>query len=200
MNSLIKRLAFDAAEPIERLSAQFLKKGALCLSGLACLVVSLAFFIVALNDYVRSIARSEIAALSIGAAYLSFALILFTVTISGFRQPPNTSPDTNSAMSASFKSGAEEPIKSGAEKMPLSRSIEMSSPSVESVEFSRQIDGIVAPIDDVLRSAGLERERATLLAGAAIAKELKPLTSVAFALVAGFIVGRNVRARQKPLF
>jgi hypothetical protein len=28
MISLIKRLAFDAAEPIERLSAQFLKKGA----------------------------------------------------------------------------------------------------------------------------------------------------------------------------
>ena len=69
MNSLIKRLAYDAAEPIERLSAQFLKKGALCLSGLACLVVSLAFFTVALNDYVRSIAGSEIAALSIGAAY-----------------------------------------------------------------------------------------------------------------------------------
>jgi hypothetical protein len=186
MNSLIKRLAFDAAEPIERLSAQFLKKGALCLSGLV--VVSLAFFTVALNDYVRSIAGS------IGAAYLSFALILFTVTTLGFRQPPDTNgPD-------SFKSGAEEPIKSGAEKMALSRSIEMSSPSVEAVEFSRQIDGIVTPIDDVLRSAGLERERATLLAGAAIAKELKPLTSVAFALVAGFIVGRNMRARQKPLF
>jgi hypothetical protein len=78
--------------------------------------------------------------------------------------------------------------------------METSSPSVEAVGFSRQIDGIVAPIDDVLRSAGLERERATLLAGAAIAKELKPLTSVAFALVAGFIVGRNMRARQKPLF
>ena len=201
MNSLIKRLAYDAAEPIERLSAQFLKKGALCLSGLGCLVVSLAFFTVALNDYDWSIAGSEIAALSIGAAYLSFALILFTVTTFGFRQPLDTNgPDTNSAMSASFKSGAEEPIKSGAEKMTLSRSIEMSSPSVESVEFSRQIDGIVAPIDDVLRSAGLERERATLLAGAAIAKELKPLTSVAFALVAGFIVGRNMRARQKPLF
>ena len=213
MNSLIKRLAFDAAEPIERLSAQFLKKGALCLSGLACLVVSLAFFTVALNDYVRSIAGSEIAALSIGAAYLSFALILFTVATSAFQQLP----DTNSAMSASFKSGAEEPInsgtkepiKSGAEHSgaeepiksgALSRSVEMSSPSIESAEFSKQIDGIVAPIDDVLRSSGLERERATLLAGAAIAKELKPLTSVAFALVAGFIVGRNMRARQKPLF
>jgi hypothetical protein len=204
MNSLIKRLAFDAAEPIERLSAQFLKKGALCLSGLACLVVSLAFFTVALNDYVRSIAGSEIAALSIGAAYLSFALILFTVATSAFQQLP----DTNSAMSASFKSGAEEPInsgtkepiKSGAEKMTLSRSVEMSSPSIESAEFSKQIDGIVAPIDDVLRSSGLERERATLLAGAAIAKELKPLTSVVFALVAGFIVGRIMRARQKPLF
>jgi hypothetical protein len=216
MNSLIKRLAFDAAEPIERLSAQFLKKGALCLSGLACLVVSLAFFTVALNNYVRSIAGSEIAALSIGAAYLSFALILFTVATSAFQQLP----DTNSAMSASFKSGAEEPInsgtkepiksgaehsgaeepiKSGAEKMTLSRSVEMSSPSIESAEFSKQIDGIVAPIDDVLRSSGLERERATLLAGAAIAKELKPLTSVAFALVAGFVVGRNMRARQKPL-
>jgi hypothetical protein len=225
MNSLIKRLAFDAAEPIERLSAQFLKKGALCLSALACLVVSLAFFTVALNDYDWSIAGSEIAALSIGAAYLSFALILFTVTTFGFRQPLDTnSPDTNSAMSASFKSGAEEPIKSGVEEpiksgaeepiksgtkepiksgteeMMLSRSIEMSSPSVGAVAFSRQIDGIVAPIDDVLRSAGLERERATLLAGAAIAKELKPLTSVAFALLAGFFVGRNMRARQKALF
>jgi hypothetical protein len=180
-------------------SAQFIKKGALCLSGLGC-HSKLGFFTVALND-VRSIAGSAIAALSIGAAYLSFALILFTVTASGLRQPPNTnSPDTNSAMPASFKSGAEEPIKSGAEKMTLSRSMETSSPSVEAVGFSRQIDGIVAPIDDVLRSAGLERERATLLAGAAIAKALKPLTRVAFALVAGFFVGRNMRARQKPLF
>jgi len=177
MNSLIKRLAFDAAEPIERLSAQFLKKGALCLSGLACLVVSLAFFTVALNDYVRSIAGSEIAALSIGAAYLSFALILFIVTTFGFRQPRDTNgPDSfKSGAQEPIKSGAEEPIKSGAEKMTLSRSVEMSSPSIESAEFSKQIDGIVAPIDDVLRSAGRERERATLLAGAAIAKELKPL-------------------------
>jgi hypothetical protein len=81
MNSLIKRLAFDAAEPIERLSAQFLKKGALCLSGLACLVVSLAFFTVALNDYVRSIAGSEIAALSIGAAYLSTRIDLGAASV-----------------------------------------------------------------------------------------------------------------------
>jgi hypothetical protein len=31
--------------------------------------------------------------------------------------------------------------------------------------------------------AGLERERATLLAGAAVVKELKPLTGMAFAIV-----------------
>jgi hypothetical protein len=47
-----------------------------------------------------------------------------------------------------------------------------------------------------LHDAGLERERATLLAGAAVFKELKPLTGVAFAIVTGFIVGRSFQARS----
>jgi hypothetical protein len=47
MRSLIGRLVNDAAEPFERLSVQFVKKGALFTLGVFCLGVSFVFFTVA---------------------------------------------------------------------------------------------------------------------------------------------------------
>ena len=88
-------------------------------------------------------------------------------------------------------SGQETPVSRveamGEERAPM----QSNAPS----DFTRQIDGVVEPILGVLHDAGLRRERAALVAGAAIAKELKPLTGVAFALVTGFILGRKLLER-----
>jgi hypothetical protein len=181
MSSLMRRLAYDAAEPFERLSAQFIKKGALFMFGVLSLVVSLVFFTVALNEWLKSLAGTEIAALGIGLAYLSLGLALLVPLSSASRQ----SPDADHATPA---------------PSPPKPEVETAAHAGLASEFSRQIDGVLVPICDVMRDAGLERERATLLAGAAIAKELNPLTGVAFALVAGFILGRTMRVGPKPNF
>ena len=183
MSSLMRRLAYDAAEPFERLSAQFIKKGALFMFGVLSLVVSLVFFTVALNEWLKSLAGTEIAALGIGLAYLSLGLALLVPLSSASRQ----SPDADHAT----------PVPSPPKPEVETATTPHAGPASE---FSRQIDGVLVPICDVMRDAGLERERATLLAGAAIAKELKPLTGVAFALVAGFILSRTMRVGPKPNF
>ena len=66
MSSLIKGLARDASEPLEQLGARFLRQGALFIFGLSCLLVSLVFLTIALDDFLQTRAGTEIAALSIG--------------------------------------------------------------------------------------------------------------------------------------
>jgi hypothetical protein len=177
MNSLIKRIAQDAAEPFERLSAGFLRKATLFLLGLSGLLVSFVFLTIALNDFLRSLAGTEIAFI-VGGIYSSLALISLTFVGIAMRRAPESGEGTPVATN----------VKAAGEAMAK-------MPSDEPREFARQIDDIVAPILDVLRDEGLERERATLVAGAAIAKELKPLMGVAFAIITGFIAGRSFRAR-----
>ena len=178
MSSLVNGLARDAAEPFERLGARFLRQGALFIFSLACLLVSLVFLTIALNDFLQARAGTEIAALSIGGAYLSLAFISLAVVGVAMRDTPDSGQETPIAPRVKVAGEETAPMQSNA-------------PS----EFARQIDDVVAPILGVLRDAGLERERAALLAGAAIAKELKPLTGVAVAIVTGFILGRKLHAR-----
>jgi hypothetical protein len=178
MSSLIKRIAYDAAEPFERLSATFLRKATLFLLGLSGLLVSFVFLTIALNDFLQSLAGTEIAALIVGGVYLSLALISLTFVGIAMRDTPDSRQGAPVAPR----------VKAAGEEMAELQ-------SDEPREFARQIDDIVTPMLDVLHDAGLERERATLVAGAAIVKELKPLTGVAFAIVTGFIVGRSFRAR-----
>jgi hypothetical protein len=177
MTSLVKRLAQDAAEPFERLGAQFFKKAALFISGFSCLMVSLVFFTFALTHYLLAIAGTEIAARSVGGLYLAFALILLLLGGSGTRRRP----ESGTPVALPAKAAAETTV---------------ATQSKDSSNFSRQLDGIVVPIHDALREAGLERERATLMAGAAIAKELTPLASVAFAFVTGIMLGRLWRSHS----
>ena len=177
MSLLINGLARDAAEPFERLGARFLTQGALFIFSLACLLVSLVFLTIALNDFLQTRAGTEIAALSIGGAYLSLAFISLAAGVA-MRGRPDSGQETTVASRVEAAGEAMAPTQSN-----------------DSREFAREIDGIVEPILGVLHDAGLQRERAALLAGAAIAKELKPLTGVAFAIVTGFILGRKLHER-----
>jgi hypothetical protein len=153
MTSLVKRMVYETAESLEWRGVQFFRRAALFILGLSCLLVSAVFFTIVLNDFLRAVAGPEIAALSVGGVYLAFALILFLTAGTGMGEAPESG--TPVAL----------PVKAGAEKT-------VATQSKDSSDFSRQIDGIVAPIHDALRDAGLERERATLMAGAAIAKDL----------------------------
>jgi hypothetical protein len=62
--------------------------------------------------------------------------------------------------------------------------------------FSRQVDRVIAPVFTALHDAGLERERAMLVAAASIIKEVTPLEGVAFAIVAGFVLGQRSHQRR----
>jgi len=176
MSSLLKGLARDAAEPLEELGARLLRQGALFIFGLACLLVSMVFLTIALNDFLQARAGTEIAALSIGGAYLGLAFISLAVVRVAMRDTPDSGRETTVASRVEAAGEEMAPMQSNATS-----------------EFASQIDGIVEPILGVLHDAGLHRERATLVAGAAIAKKLKPLPGAAFALVAGFVLGRTLR-------
>ncbi|MGH6836660.1 MAG: hypothetical protein ACREC9_14235 [Methylocella sp.] len=51
----------------------------------------------------------------------------------------------------------------------------------------------VAPVLDILRDAGLVRERLALAAGAEIAKQLHPFSLAALAIAAGSILGQTLK-------
>jgi hypothetical protein len=176
MNSPIRGWA--RAERLERFSAQLLRRGVVFIFGLFCLLVSLAFMTVALNDFLQTLVGTKIAALSIGGAYLCIALIslAFVGTAMRSKTPVATKGKTLAGETTLGNEAAE-------------------IQSVERKEFARQIDDIVAPVLDVLHDGGLERERAALVAAAAITKELRPLMGAAFAIAVGFILGRTLGER-----
>ena len=53
-----------------------------------------------------------------------------------------------------------------------------------------RIDAFTAPILSFLQRLGLKREQIAVLAGASVAKQLRPVPLVALAIVAGFLIGR----------
>ena len=63
--------------------------------------------------------------------------------------------------------------------------------------FAQNIDEAVAPVLDVLRESGLERERIALAAGTEIAKQLHPFSVVGIAIVGGFFLGRILKQDNK---
>ncbi len=53
-----------------------------------------------------------------------------------------------------------------------------------------QIDQFIAPLLGMLQRLGLRREQLAVLAGASVAKQLKPVPLVGLAIIAGFVIGR----------
>jgi hypothetical protein len=166
------------AERLERFGAQLLRRGAVFIIGLFCLLVSLAFMTVALNDFLRTMVGTKIAALSMGGAYLCIALISLACVGTAMRSKPQSDEGTPVATKGKTLVGETTLGNEAAEIQSLERK-----------EFARQIDAIAAPVLDVLHDGGLEREHAALVAGGAITKELRPLMGAAFAIAVGFILG-----------
>jgi hypothetical protein len=170
MNALIKRLARDAAAPVEQMAERLLKKAALFLLAISCLFFASVFLTIALYTFVQTLEGSAIAALGVGVLYLGVGSICIIVAMRSSAQSGGAAPDVTA------ESRADEP-----------------SPA-----FATNIDGAIAPILDVLRNGGFERERLAVEAGAAIAKQLNPFSVVAFAIVSGFILGRVLGGRNRP--
>ena len=57
-------------------------------------------------------------------------------------------------------------------------------------ERSTKIDQFIAPLLNVLQNLGLRREQLAVLAGASVAKQLRPVPLVGLAIIAGFLLGR----------
>ncbi len=170
MNALIKRLARDAAAPVEQMAERLLKKAALFALAISCLFFASVFLTIALYTFVQTLEGSVIAALGVGLLYLGVGLTGVII-----------------AMRSSARAGG------GATDAPTESRADGPSPA-----FAMNIEGAIAPILDVLRAGGFERERLAVEAGAAIAKQLNPYSVVAFAIVSGFILGRLLGRRDRP--
>jgi membrane protein YdbS with pleckstrin-like domain len=169
MNALLRRLIIDATPPIEKMSARLFKLAALFIVTASLLFVSATFLAIGLFVFVQPFAGTAIAALVTGIIYLGAAGICIFV--------------------ASRERSSEKPA--AAESGPMAKTTSTSPP--QRLGFAQNIDETVAPILDVLRESGLERERIAVAAGTEIAKQLHPLSVVAFAIVAGFFLGRILK-------
>jgi hypothetical protein len=178
MTSPIKRLAHDSAQPFEQMGAQLLRKGALVILAIACFAVSLAFFTIALYGFLLGVVEPEIAAVIVGGAYLCIAVLFVAFARTRTQKAPDPGEGSHGSLPA---------VSSAVKKTPW----QSKGPN----GFSRQIDRVIAPVFNVLHDAGLERERAMLVAASSVVKELTPLAAVALAIVAGFALGRRL---QRP--
>jgi hypothetical protein len=127
----------------------------------------------ALNDFLLPWPEPESLRLSIGGACLCIALILLAFVGSAMGSKPESDEGMQVATNGKTLVG-ETALGNEAAEIP----------SVEPKEFSM-----------FLHDGGLERERAALVARAAITKELRPLTGAAFAIAASFILGRTLGER-----
>lgn len=171
MNPLIKRLAREAADPLEKMGMRLLKRAALIFFALGCLFFASTFLTYDLFAFIQAQAGTTIAGLSVGGLYIAVALICFALAM---RRGSEAGQDAARAASAETTANLSE----------------------GQTEFSANIDAVLTPILDILREAGLERESLAVKAGAAIAKQLNPFSLVAVTVVAGFILGRALRQRK----
>ncbi|MGH6935866.1 MAG: phage holin family protein [Methylocella sp.] len=176
MNVLISRLISSATAPVEQMSARLFKKAALLLVAIGCLFVCSIFLAIALFIFVQPLTGTAIAALGTGSLYLVAAGICILVA---------------------SRDRADRASPAAPEPGPVTETLGNSS--TQKLAFASNNDEAVAPILDFLRDAGLERERLALEAGMDIAKRLHPFSLVALAIAAGFILGRILEQRKKPL-
>jgi hypothetical protein len=173
MSRLINRLVSEATAPIGEMSTRLFKKAVLMFVAMSCMFAGAIFLTIALFVFVRPLAGTAIAALGMGGLYLGVAIICIIV--------------------ASHDRG-DQAAPAAAQSGPLPET--QGNPPFQKRAFASNIDEAVAPVLDILREAGLERERAALAAGTEIAKQLHPFSLAALAIVAGFILGRILNRRN----
>ncbi|MGI8567683.1 MAG: hypothetical protein ACR2KT_00615 [Methylocella sp.] len=155
------------------MSARLFKKAVLIFVAISCLFVGAILLTIALFVLVQPLVGTAIAALGTGGLYLGVAIICIIVA---------SRDGGDQAAPAALASG------------PIPET--QGNPTSQKRAFATNIDEAVAPILDVLRDSGLDRQRRALEAGAEIAKQLHPFSLAALAIVAGFILGRILTQRN----
>ena len=176
MNAFISRLLREATAPVVESSTRLIQKAVLVLFGVICLFVSWIFITVSLYEFLEPLIGHADAALGLGGIYL-FAALLFLY--SAKRQ-------TRRRAGTLFAAERVKPMQDDSE------------PDPEITDFANNIDKSVAPFLDILKDAGMERERLALEAGAEAARQLTPFSLVTFAMVVGIVIGRMI-GQEKPV-
>ncbi len=172
MNRLLNRLIADAMAPVEEMSTRFLKGAVLFFWAMGALLVSAAFLTVALFDLLQPLEGNAGTALILGCLYLGIATICIILTV---RQKPHS---RGGRARVSLEDGRLPPQKA---------------------EFAKNIDSAVKPIVEILRDAGMDRERVAIESAAELAKQLHPFSLVAFAMLGGLLLARLIKRDERPL-
>ncbi len=182
MNPLIRRLAHEAAAPLEEMLGRLIRTAALVAMAAGCAIAASAFFTVDLFLFLQNLWGSLIAASSVAGLYLFFALIFLWLAL----RKPAKAPLLDAAPAAPIAT----PV------MAASVGAEAAPKAPRNPELAANIDAAVTPVLKVLRDAGLDKEVLAIEAGAEVAKQLNPFSLVAFALGAGLFLGRTLHAKR----
>lgn len=198
MKALLARLAHDALAPIEQaardavipighLGARLLVRAELFLLAFGCLSVAGVFLAIALYMAIEPWAGTQYAVLVVGGLYLCVA-VAFIVAAMVLKLPfePTRTTATGPAVTGEAVRLAAKP-----------ETEERVEALHENPDFARAIDQAAAPLLDLLRETGLDRERLGLIAGVACAKQLRPMTLVGIVFAVGIAAGHLWRRQYK---
>jgi hypothetical protein len=174
MSRLISRLVSQATAPVGEMSTRLFKKAALIFVAMSCVFVGTIFLTIALFVFVQPLAGTAIAAVGTAGLYLSVAIICIVIV----------SRDSRDQAAPAAVAWGPTPETKG-------------NPTSQKRVLANNIDEAVAPILDILRDSGLDRERRALEAGASFAKQLHPFSLVVLAIIAGFILSRVLNQRWR---
>lgn len=166
MFGFIARLAGGAIAPlvnqVSAFGASLLRKLALFLVAGVCFIVTLIALTIAFDLWIASLAGPIVAALAVAFVYLLVGVVAIVLALrSGAAPSAAMKPDAAAEAAADHTRTRQ-----------------------------AQIDHFTAPLLGLLQSLGLRREQLAVLAGASLAKQLKPVPLVGLAVIAGFLIGR----------
>ncbi len=185
MNPLVRRLAQEAAAPLEEMLQRLIRTTALIVMATGCAIAASAFLTVDLFLYLQGLWGPLAAASSVAGLYLIGALIFFLLAMRR---------STRTAGAAA----APQPV-AAAPVMAASVGAQVAPPAPHNPEFAANIDAAITPVLGVLRQAGLDKEVVAIEAGTELAKQLNPFSLIAIAAAAGVFLGRTLGVKRTRL-
>lgn len=203
--SLIEGIAENAVAPIGQIGGELLAKAALLLMALIGVGAGAAFLTAALYTVlVEWLGRLE-ALLAVGGIYLALAAALAVAASMSTRARPSQPASPSAAASPSVApgpTGAEgsrpsEGIAGTLGTAMYSRGHDHLLLGEERFETGRALGRVAAPVLELMREQGMERERLALEAGVTVAKQLRPWMIVGLILGVGVAMGHAARRQLR---
>lgn len=184
MNPLIKRLAHEASAPLEDMLSRLIKTAAFVILAVGCAIAASVFLTMDLYLFIEERAGTLIAAASVAGLYLVGAVIFLLLAL----RRPHRAPAATSGMGAPAIAAPVTAASLGANAAPAQPR--------DPAAFAARIDTSVAPVLNILRDAGLNKEARAIEAATQIAKQVNPVAFLALTVGAGVMLGRTLRARR----